>query len=75
MLYKNELEKMGAEIIRGDEQFSLFTVGGKFFSVTLDFGGFNVYRAIKDGSDYKLLPGSKFGKSFRTVKTFVLARI
>ena len=63
------------EIVRTSEQHTVFTANGKTFVVAVADDGFNVYRAVSAGSDdLQLLPGCKFGKTFRTVSNFVAQR-
>ena len=69
---KTQIESQGWTIIRStNETHITFETSGKTFVAIDDQPGYHIYRAFADGQDYRLLPGAKNGKTFRTVTNFV----
>lgn len=73
-MFGKKVTEAGYEVIQSDGQSTVFKASHKFFAICTSHTGFTVYQVIKNGLDWQFLPGSKNGKSFKTVTNFVKSR-
>jgi len=58
----------------GNSESLTLEVNGRNFTVIIDPETLTIYSCFKDSCGWNLLPGSKSGKSFKTVSKFISAR-
>jgi len=63
--------------VSGDGESLTLEVSGENFTVIIESESLTIYRSFKDasGHGWQFLPGSRTGKSLKTVSSFINARL